>query len=178
MVTYGYAVTIDAAQSLTKSEGIVVMPDGSGQVTGYKAYTGMSRHIADAHMVVSDAAERRQIVKRQMLGLNQTPSEADVVRNIAENLSRFPAKSQATEAIRRATNVRRGMIGERRMAAVVEPKEERDCKPSLYERLQLSRAVDRVIEFTHALRHSWQREQDAERLVRREQQGQGEELGL
>jgi hypothetical protein len=33
MVTYGYAVIIDAAQSLTKSEGIVVMPEGSGQVT-------------------------------------------------------------------------------------------------------------------------------------------------
>jgi hypothetical protein len=71
------------------------------------------------------------------------------------------------------------MIGERRMAAVVEPKEEqgREYKPSLYERLQLSRAVDRVIEFTHALRHRWQREQDAERLVRQEQeQGLGLDL--
>jgi hypothetical protein len=72
------------------------MPEWSSKVTRYKAYTGMSRHIADAHMVVSDAAERRQIVKRQMLGLNQTPSEADVVRNIAENLSRFPAKRGAS----------------------------------------------------------------------------------
>jgi len=158
------------------------MPEGSSQVTGYKAYTGMSRHIADAHMVVSDAAERRQIVKRQMLGLNQTPSEADVVRNIAENLSRFPAKSQATEAIRRATSVRRGMIGERRMAAVVEPQAEQDreYKPSLYERLQLSRAVDRIIEFTHALRHSWQhgRDDEIDRLTQRHTHRQGHGLGL
>ena len=33
LLMLAYAVTIDAAQSLTKSEGIVVMPEGSGQVT-------------------------------------------------------------------------------------------------------------------------------------------------
>ena len=156
------------------------MPEGTSQVTGYKAYTGMSRHIADAHLVVSEAAERRQIVKRQMLGLHQSPSEADVVRNIGENLSRFPAKSQATEAIRRATNVRRGMIGERRMAAAVEPKEAqgREYTPSLYERLQLSRTVERIIEYTHALRHGWQHQDEIERLTHRHRLTRGHSLGL
>jgi hypothetical protein len=96
-ISLGYAVTIDSAQSLTRSDAIVSLPDGSKQVTGYKAYTALSRHVGSASLFVSDAAERKQIVGRQMLGLLETPREADVIRNIGANLSRFAAKSQATD---------------------------------------------------------------------------------
>ena len=48
-------------------------------------------------MIASDAAERRQIIQRQMLGMTETPREADVIRNIAANLSRFQKRRLATE---------------------------------------------------------------------------------
>ena len=62
-VTYGYAVTVDTAQSATTTAAILAMPEGSRQVTGYKAYTAGSRPQVEYHMVVSDAAERRDIVR-------------------------------------------------------------------------------------------------------------------
>ena len=74
------------------------------------------------------------------------------------------------------------MIGERRMATAVEPKEEqgREYKPSLYERLQLSRTVERIIEYTYELRLSWQREHqdEIERLTHRHRLTRGHSLGL
>jgi hypothetical protein len=70
----------------------------------------MSRHTGEAHLVVSDAAERKAIVQRQMLGAEQRPSQEDVVRNIAANLSRFAAKRYATTMIERAISVQRGTV--------------------------------------------------------------------
>ena len=156
-VTYGYAVTIDSAQSTTKTAAIVSLPDGSGQVTGYKAYTGMSRHVAEAHLVVSDAAERRAIVKRRMLGLHQTPSEADVVRNIADNLSRFPEKQQATEMLARAIDVRRGVV--RRFGLGSEAVERRNASGrdaadlTVYEWARVSELAHRVVAQLHRVQH-------------------------
>jgi hypothetical protein len=109
-VTYGYAVTIDTAQSLTKSAALLSMPEGSSQVTGYKAYTAGSRQQVEYHMVVSDAAERREIVKRQMIGLAEAPREEDVIRNLAANLGRFETKRNATDLISRSVEIQRRMI--------------------------------------------------------------------
>jgi hypothetical protein len=108
--TMGMAVTVDSAQSMTKSAAIYSLPNGSEMATGYKGYTAMSRHTGEAHLVVSDAAERKAIVKRQMLGAGETPSRADVVRNIANNLSRFATKRQATTLLEQAIDVRRNSI--------------------------------------------------------------------
>jgi len=56
------------------------------------------------------AAERKAIVKRQMLGLGETPNRADVIRNIATNLSRFNEKRQATTTLEHAIAVQRGIV--------------------------------------------------------------------
>jgi hypothetical protein len=96
-LTYGYTSSIDSAQSLTRSEAILSLPDGSQRMSGNKAYTALSRHVRSVERIVSDAAERRQITQRQMLGLAETPREADVIRNIAANLSRFSKRRLATE---------------------------------------------------------------------------------
>ncbi len=109
-LTYGFASTIDTAQSRTVTDSILVFPDGTAQATGFKSYTGTSRHTNEAHMVISDAAERRAIVKRQMLGVNEVPRQEDVVRNIANNLSRFGKREQATDMLARAYEVSRGTI--------------------------------------------------------------------
>jgi phage/plasmid primase-like uncharacterized protein len=52
-------------------------------------------------LIVSDAAERQQILQRQMLGATETPREAEVIRTIADNLSRFSNRRLATEMRRR-----------------------------------------------------------------------------
>jgi TrwC relaxase/AAA domain len=109
-VTMGMAVTVDSAQSMTRSAAIYSLPNGTGVATGYKSYTAMSRHTGEAHLVVSDAAERKAIVKRQMLGAGETPSRGDVVRNIAANLSRFATKRQATTLLGQAIEVQRNSI--------------------------------------------------------------------
>jgi len=109
-VTMGMAVTVDSAQSMTKTAAIYSLPNGTGIATGYKGHTAMSRHTGEAHLVVSDAAERKAIVRRQMLGAGQTPSREDVVRNIATNLSRFATKRQATTLLEQAISVQRNSI--------------------------------------------------------------------
>jgi hypothetical protein len=108
--TMGLAVTVDSAQSMTKTAAIYSLPEGSGMATGYKGYTAMSRHTGEAHLVVSDAAERKAIVKRQMLGAGAAPSRADVIRNITTNLSRFATKRQATTTLEQAIDVHRHSI--------------------------------------------------------------------
>jgi hypothetical protein len=108
-ITMGMCSTIDSAQSMTKTAAIFSLPSGSGQVTGYKAYTAMSRHVEEAHIVVSDAAERKAIVKRQRAGMLDSPRREDVIRNIANNMSRFDEKKQATDMLASAIEVRRSV---------------------------------------------------------------------
>jgi HEPN domain-containing protein len=112
-VTMGMAVTIDSAQSMTKTAAILSMPGGSGQVSGNKAYTGLSRQEEDVHLVTSDSAERKAIVARQRHGLYEVPNREDVVRNIAGNLSRFAEKRQVTDMLAHAVEVRRNVLGSR-----------------------------------------------------------------
>lgn len=109
-VTMGMAVTVDSAQSMTKTAAIYALPNGSKASTGYKGYTAMSRHTGEAHLVVSDAAERKAITQRQMLGAEQKPSQEDVVRNIATNLSRFAEKRYATAMLEKAIDIQRGAV--------------------------------------------------------------------
>jgi hypothetical protein len=119
-VTMGMAVTVDSAQSMTKTAAIYSLPEGSGMATGYKGYTAMSRHTGEAHLVVSDAAERKAIVQRQMLGAGDAPSRQDVVRNIATNLSRFATKRQATTLLEQAITVQRHALRSLQSTAVAE----------------------------------------------------------
>jgi hypothetical protein len=93
-------VTIDTAQSLTVGDAILAMPEGSRQVSGYKAHTAASRQQISYHLVASDAAERKDIVRRQPLGATRVPDRDDVVRNIATNFGRFETK-RAASAVRR-----------------------------------------------------------------------------
>ena len=85
----GMAVTVDSAQSMTKTAAIYSLPDGYRDGDGIQR---LHRDVAPYRRGASggsDAAERKAIVKRQMLGAGEAPSRDDVVRNIATNLSRF-----------------------------------------------------------------------------------------
>ena len=72
------------------------MPDGSREVTGYKAHTAGSRQQTSYHLIASDVAERKDIVRRQPLGTTRLPDRDDVIRNIAMNFGRFETKRTAS----------------------------------------------------------------------------------
>ena len=148
--TYGYAVTIETAQSLTKAAALLSMPEGSSQVSGYKAYTAGSRQQVEYHMVVSDAAERRDIVRRQMVGLAEVPREEDVIRNLAANLGRFETKRTATDLLIRSVAVQRGMLAsfQRGVEPVARQQQASDMQITAYARQRLAPVMARFAAVT------------------------------
>jgi hypothetical protein len=82
------ATTVDTAQGSTATEHIHAMPAGSQAIHSFTAYTAASRHERTTWIVVDEASERRQLAGRSMLGQIPDIREADVWRNIGENLSR------------------------------------------------------------------------------------------
>lgn len=107
---WGDALTIDAAQGSTVGRHILAMPSGSAGVNGYQGYTAGSRHRDETLIVVSDAAERREIATKRPRGDFRSINEGDVWDNVARNLSRKPERSSALAFLDRATNVRRGTV--------------------------------------------------------------------
>ena len=106
-LTYGYATTVDTAQGSTATEHIHALPAGSQAVHGFTAYTAASRHERTTWIVVDDASERRQLASRSMLGQMPNIREANVWRNIGENLSRQPQKASALDMLHQMAETRR-----------------------------------------------------------------------
>lgn len=106
-LAYGDVLTIDAAQGVTSTAHILALPAGSRTVTGFKAYTGASRHRAENHLVFSEGAERREVMGRRPLGDTRAIGAADLWENAARNLSRQPAQESATAFMERAHQVNR-----------------------------------------------------------------------
>ena len=118
---YAYASTIHTAQSQGAPGVIWALPDGSRSVNAFSAYTAASRQEYRVSIVVNEAAERRHIHRRRMLGTFEPIREANVIRNLADNLSRQPEKITATDLLSRAGRVYRGTV--RNLQAGVEPLE-------------------------------------------------------
>ena len=73
---------------------------GSRAVSGYKAYTASSRQEHEYHVVIDDAAERKEIVSHQPIGIpSPLPTAEDVLRNVAANLGRFETKRTASAVL-------------------------------------------------------------------------------
>jgi len=95
-LTYGDCLTVDSAQGITSDEHIMAMPGGSAGVTGFKNYVAASRHRNNAWLVTSKAAEMREIADRRPMGTDPAVTDADIWANVTRNLSRMPAKENAT----------------------------------------------------------------------------------
>jgi hypothetical protein len=67
----------------------------------FKAYTAASRQEQTTWIVVDEAAERRQLAGRSMIGQKPDIHEPDVWRQIGENLSRQPQKASALDMLQR-----------------------------------------------------------------------------
>jgi nucleoid DNA-binding protein len=160
-VTMGMAVTIDSAQSMTKTAAILSMPGGSGQVSGNKAYTGLSRQQEEVHLVASDSAERRAIVARQRHGLYEVPTREDVIRNIADNLSRFAEKRQVTDMLAHAIEIRRNVMRSLHRGAEAVERSERQGGATEYRMDRATEIARNVIDTAErAIRHAREQAQD------------------
>ena len=109
-LAYGYAVTTDAAQGLTSDEHINAMPEGSRAVTSRKAYPAESRQRDTTWLVTNEAAERRQIASRIPIGTFQPIRDADMWRNVANNLGRADMRQSATDFLRHSSGIQRGAM--------------------------------------------------------------------
>jgi hypothetical protein len=156
-LTYGDALTINAAQGVTSTEHISAMPRGTKGINGFEAYAAGSRHRVTTWLVTSDGAERQEIKNRRPMGDVRPIRPADVWENMARNLSRQPTKSSALEFLDRAKDVRRSTVA--RFQAGLQRGEERvrqgKAWASLPARLQRDatvRAVTKAIRRAEALR--------------------------
>ena len=154
---YAYASTVYTAQSQSAPGVIWAMPDGSRSVNAFAAYTAASRQEYRLSIVVNEAAERRQVYSRQMLGSLEPIRETDVIRNLADNLSRQPEKTTATDLLSRAGQVYRGTV--RNLQAGAEPYERvRPSDRPMFHRArqhhlaERSPVLQRLVEHVHELR--------------------------
>lgn len=98
-LTYGDALTIDAAQGATSTEHINALPGGSSAVHGFKAYVAQSRAREATWLVTSDGAERAGVAAKRALGSTAPVGEPDVWRHVSENLSRQPERLLASDVV-------------------------------------------------------------------------------
>jgi hypothetical protein len=108
---YGEAITIDSAQSTTVDEHILSMAGGSRAITSNKGYVANSRHTRNTWLVISDAAERREVYDHRPRGSHQPILEHHVWENVETNLSRGAEKRGALALLERAGKGRRQEVG-------------------------------------------------------------------
>jgi len=106
-LTYGDVMSIDSSQGLTSSEHIQAYPNGSSAVDAFKVYTASSRHRRTTFVVVSEGAERREIVARRPLGDTRIIRSVDIWDNVARNFSRQGSRESALAFMERTEVVKR-----------------------------------------------------------------------
>ena len=107
-LSYGYATTVNVAQGVTSTEHI----HASASSHGLTAYTALSRHQAQAWLVVDEAAVRRRIHAGQAKsGVHEPIRIPDVWQRVAEEMSVQPVKASALDLLGRAAAVERGSVG-------------------------------------------------------------------
>ncbi len=104
-MSYAGCSTIDAAQGGTVSEALLVLADGTDGARANKVYTAMSRHQEGSYLLVSDAAIRRQIAKRSIIGEVVDIKQPDVWRQVGTNISRPQARENATASLRQVNRL-------------------------------------------------------------------------
>ena len=73
--------------------------DGTDGTRANKIYTALSRHRYGSYLLVSDAAIRRQLAKRSIIGEAFDVGQPDVWRQVGTNISRAPGRENATTTV-------------------------------------------------------------------------------
>lgn len=182
-LSLGYALTIDAVQSMTSEEHISAYPSGTASVGLGKHHTALSRQRSHNWLVVNDSAERQQIANRgPWSGSVPAISESDVRRNIAANMARFREKSGAVEFLEHAAGFSRD--ADTAALSALEPQQRRQRaglghgpRQALRHIRERAHAVSRrVSELTHSIRRAHAPAHEKPEL--RQRQGQGPRMSM
>jgi hypothetical protein len=107
-LAYGDSLTIYSAQGSTSREHIFTLPNGSGEITAYTAYSAATRHKERAYLLTSEVAERTAVrVSRPVNSIHEI-TLADKWANVAKRLSYQPRRDTATAMRERVGKVKIG----------------------------------------------------------------------
>ena len=99
LLGFGHALTIDAAQGITSDEHINALPRGTSGVTSFTSYVAESRSRGTTWTVIAEAAVYEAERHRQALGDITPITQADLWTRAAEDMSKKPYKSLATDLL-------------------------------------------------------------------------------
>ncbi len=99
LLGFGHALTIDAAQGITADEHINALPRGTSGVTAFTSYVAESRSRGATWTLISEAAVYEAERHRQALGDITPITRDDLWARVAEDMSRKPYKTLATDLL-------------------------------------------------------------------------------
>ena len=105
-LSYGYAWTSIVAQGDTRDSYIGVLLEGSRQISGNTMYVYGSRHRQHVRLIVSDGAERQDCAAKRPPDATGPIRQADLLRNMVENLGAPATKDTAHRAAERMNRIR------------------------------------------------------------------------
>ena len=115
-LAYGSALTIDARQSETLTDHLTLLPGGTAPVNAFKMYPADTRNREDSQIIVSHGAEKLEVRNRRPMGdpwlseATDAETRAEIMANMARNLSRKPEKALGVDFIERSIDADYGCV--------------------------------------------------------------------
>ena len=110
LLGFGHALTIDAAQGITSDEHINALPRGTSGVTSFTSYVAESRSRGTTWTVIAEAAVYEAERHKQALGDITSITRDDLWARVAEDMSKKPYKSLATDLLNAARQNREDTV--------------------------------------------------------------------
>jgi hypothetical protein len=110
LLGFGHALTIDAAQGITSDEHINALPRGTSGVTAFTSYVAESRSRGTTWTVIAEGSLYEAERHRQALGDITPITKDDLWARAAEDMSKKPYKSLATDLLNAARQNREDTV--------------------------------------------------------------------
>ncbi len=110
LLGFGHALTIDAAQGITSDEHVNALPRGTSGVTSFTSYVAESRSRGTTWTVIAEAAVYEAERHKQALGDITPITRDDLWARVAEDMSKKPYKSLATDLLNAARQNREDTV--------------------------------------------------------------------
>ncbi|MEA2732496.1 MAG: hypothetical protein QOF70_6971 [Acetobacteraceae bacterium] len=110
LLGFGHALTIDAAQGITSDEHINALPRGTSGVTAFTSYVAESRSRGTTWTVIAEAAVYEAELHRKALGDLTPITREDLWARGADDMSKKPYKSLATDLLTAARQNREDAV--------------------------------------------------------------------
>ncbi len=145
-LSYGDALTVSAGQGLTATEAILALPAGSATIDRAGAYVGLSRHRNLSHLLIGEAADRREVAARRPLGDGREIREADIWENVVRNLSRRDERLGALDLLDETHALRESAAHNVRVGhARIQERTNAGMEPTIVSRARRNRVIEKRI---------------------------------